>query len=48
MSVVPGVRGCSAELTAEAVPCKNKEAWHAGRPWEMGSLFCVCDDGAAD
>lgn len=27
---------------------ENKEAWHAGRPWGMGSLFCLRDDGAAD
>lgn len=36
MSVVPGVRGCSAELTAEAVPCKNKEACLPGMQGGLG------------
>lgn len=50
MSVVTGVRVCSAELTAEAVHCKTKKPGMQGGLGEWVPCFvcCVCDDGAAD
>lgn len=41
MSVVTGVRGCSAELTAEAVPCKTKKPGMQGGLGEWVPCF-VC------